>query len=205
MNGPADTELQTLVDRLNAGDPMARNELISRSCDRLRRLTAKMLRDFGGVHRWEDTDDVLQNALLRLLKELDKTQPESARHFFFLATRQIRHQLVELARHYYGPQGLGANYESHEARSRTDSVRLSALGANTRDQDAAQIAIWREIQEKVETLPEHEREVFDLIWYQGMTKAQAAQVLNISEPAVKGRWLAARTRLGSYLRKDLSS
>jgi hypothetical protein len=65
--------LQGLIERLNGGDPSACSELINRSSDRLRRLTVKILRDFGRVHRWEDTDDVFQNASLRLYKALDAT------------------------------------------------------------------------------------------------------------------------------------
>ena len=34
--------------------------------ERLTRLTHNMLKDYPGVHRWEETDDILQNATLRL-------------------------------------------------------------------------------------------------------------------------------------------
>ena len=44
-----------------------------------------MLRDFPGVARWEGTDDVLQNATLRLYRALKDVTPESPRSFFNLA------------------------------------------------------------------------------------------------------------------------
>ena len=56
------------LDRLRAGDPAARNELIRHSRDRLRLLTRQMLRRFPGVRQWEETSDVLQNVLVRLLR-----------------------------------------------------------------------------------------------------------------------------------------
>ncbi len=42
------------------------------------RLTWKLLRDFPGVPRWEETDDVLQNAAVRLCPALEDVQPTRA-------------------------------------------------------------------------------------------------------------------------------
>jgi DNA-directed RNA polymerase specialized sigma24 family protein len=53
----------------------------------------------------------------------------------------------------------------------------------------------------VEGLPEEEREAFDLCWYQGLTQAEAALLLSVSETTMKRRWLAARARLGAFLRR----
>ncbi len=200
MADASTTQLHGLIERLNAGDPFARGELINRSCDRLRRLTAKMLRDFGRVHRWEDTDDVLNSSLLRLYKALDDAPPESVQHFFRLAARQIRRELIDLARHYYGPQGHGANHASQAAAAAGDTAGPEMEIITTTD-EPAKLSVWSEFHDKVETLPDEERAVFDLLWYQDMTQIEAAQVLNVSEPTVKRRWLAARTRLGEFLRR----
>jgi DNA-directed RNA polymerase specialized sigma24 family protein len=40
-----------------------------------------------------------------------------------------------------------------------------------------------------------EREAFDLLFYQGLTQAEAATVLEVSERTIKRRWQAARLRL----------
>jgi RNA polymerase sigma factor (sigma-70 family) len=194
------TVLQGLIDRLTAGDPLARSELINRSCDRLRRLTRKMLQDFPRVGRWEDTDDVLNNALLRLYKALDAAPPESVPHYFRLAAQQIRRELIDLSRHYYGPEGLGANYASHQAAG-DETPAPNAEGLTT-TYEPGRLAAWSEFHQRVDTLPDEERSVFDLLWYQGLTQAEAAQLLQVSEPTVKRRWLAARTRLGEYMRRD---
>src|SRR5213078_2084837 len=86
------------LERMRGGDAKARDELLNHVCDRMRRLTRKMLRGFVNVKRYAETDDVLQNALLRLLRSL--------------ATVQIRRELIDLARHYYGPHGQGAHHAS---------------------------------------------------------------------------------------------
>src|SRR5262245_62555220 len=68
-----------------------------------------MLRGFPGVRQWEETSDVLQNVLLRLDRALQAVEVPSPRDFLRLATAQIRRELIDLARHHAGPEGLGAN------------------------------------------------------------------------------------------------
>src|SRR5262245_20688111 len=69
-----------------------------------------MLKGFPKVHRWEQTDDVLQNAALRLHRTLQQMAVEPSRHFFRLAALNIRRELLDLAKHYYGPLGQGARH-----------------------------------------------------------------------------------------------
>src|SRR5438309_5370437 len=105
-------QFQTWIDRLQAGDLNARDELLGHACERLRRLTRKMLKGFARVKRWELTDDVLQNAMLRLWTALGQVTPRTARDLYTLAALQIRRELIDLARQYYGPRGMGANQAS---------------------------------------------------------------------------------------------
>src|SRR5580692_11156311 len=105
-------ELEVWIGRLKAGDEQAREQLITCACERLTSLTRKMLKGFGRVKRWEQTDDVVQNALLRLYRSLAEVQPAGAVEFYRLAAVNIRRELLDLAKHYYGPRGLGANYAS---------------------------------------------------------------------------------------------
>lgn len=100
--------IQHWLDQLKAGDPTARDALIEHSCDRLRAITKKQLRRFPGVHRWEETSDVLQHAAMRLHRALQDVHPENVRAFLGLVSIQVRRELLDLARHYYGPQGIGA-------------------------------------------------------------------------------------------------
>ena len=93
-------QLQIWIDRLQAGDLTAREHLLGHACERLRRLTRKMLKGFARVKRWELTDDVLQNALLRLWTALGQVTPRSARDFYPLAAVQIRRELIDLTRQY---------------------------------------------------------------------------------------------------------
>jgi RNA polymerase sigma factor (sigma-70 family) len=52
----------------------------------------------------------------------------------------------------------------------------------------------------VDALPAEEREVFDLVWFQGLSQPQAAALLGVSEATLKRRWWSARQRLHGALK-----
>jgi RNA polymerase sigma-70 factor (ECF subfamily) len=196
-DGPPETsEIQGYLQRLRAGDAAARDELLGRICDRLRRLARKMLKGFPGVKRYAETDDVLQNALLRLLRALQQVQPDSARELFGLAATQIRRELLDLAKHFYGPQGAGAHHASRPPAG--DSAPPAYEKADVTYEPSA-LAEWCELHEQVEKLPADEREAVDLLYYQGLSQAEAAALLNISVRTLQRRWQAAVLRLHEVL------
>ena len=177
----------TLLDRLPADGPAARSALIVRASDRLRALTRRMLRDFPHVGRWEQTDDVFQNALLRLCRALETVVPESPRHFYNLAALQVRRELLDLAARHLGPEGHGANHH-------TDGSGVLA-GATGRAEEPSSVAEWVDFHRQVERLPDEEREVFDLLWYQGLSQEAAAEAMGVSVRTLKRRWQSARLSL----------
>jgi RNA polymerase sigma-70 factor (ECF subfamily) len=194
---PGDTT--RLLDRLRAGDARARDSLLEHTCDRLRRLTRRMLKTYPGVRRWEGTDDVLQNALLRLHRALADVAPESARHFHQLAALAIRRELLDLARHYAGPLGLAKKHHTDSAgRSANDpGGALHSRAAVT--EEPASLEEWELFHERAAALPDEERELFGLLFYEGLTQDEAAAVLGVSPRTVKRRWQAARLRLARAL------
>jgi len=191
MTTPGDNTEELLAFFRN-GDKAARDRLIAHTMERLRIKTRQMLKDYPVVHRWEETDDVLQKALMRLCRALEATKPESARHFFRLAALQIRRELLDLAAHYLGPQGLGANHRSDPRGEKTEG-RGNALDKQSEEPDC--LEEWSEFHKCVEALPEEEREVFGLLWYQGLTLKASTTVLGVSLSTVKRRWQSARLKL----------
>jgi RNA polymerase sigma-70 factor (ECF subfamily) len=188
------TRLQLQLDRLNSGDETARDELLKIAYDRLLRLARKMLARYPGVQRWEQTDDVLQNAALRLWKSLRDVRPESVRSFINLAAVQIRRELIDLARHHEGGAGPGRPREGPGPRDGSAST-LVPRDSGTDTGDPARLADWTEFHNHIEALPGEEKEIFDLLWYQGLTQAEAAAVLEVTERVVRYRWRAARLKL----------
>ena len=187
-------QIQGWIERLKRGDKSAREGLLQCACDRLDRLTRKMLRDYPRVHRWEQTGDVLQNASLRLYRTLEEIIPQDAREFFRLAALNIRRELLDLVKHYCGPQGQDYNHATWHAAGNT-KTEPEHFQPSTEDEDPARLAAWSDFHKQIEKLPEEEREVFDLLWYQGLTQAEAAEVLEVSERTIKRRWQAARLAL----------
>jgi RNA polymerase sigma-70 factor (ECF subfamily) len=196
-------QMQQWIIRHQAGDTSARDELVNCACERLLRLTRKMLKSHPGVHRWEQTDDVFQNAMIRLCRALKETKPDSVRHFFSLATLQIRRELIDLGRHYYGPAGSGAHHETESKDAESKDSRRDAFVVPDTTNEPNKLAQWCEFHEQVNALPREEREVFDLLWYQGLSQAEAASVLNISERTLQRRWQTARLKLHQALNGDL--
>jgi RNA polymerase sigma-70 factor (ECF subfamily) len=184
--------LQQLLPRAVTGEEAAVEALLRHCGDRLTILTRRMLGDFQRVRRWVETDDVLQNALVRLLGALRSVRPQTPRDFFALATLQIRRELLDLARHFYGPEGIGANHDSQPAAGSNSSGGQEPVDVR---QEPASRARWTELHELMERLPPEEREVTGLLFYQGLSQAEAAEVLNVSLRTVQRRWHDALCRL----------
>jgi len=195
--------IQGYLDRLQAGDESARQELIQSACGRLERLTRKMLHSWQRVHRWEETGDVMQNALMRLYRSLSATKPARVVDFFRLAALHIRRELHDLAKHYYGPRGIGANYATSARKPSSEAGGSLAWEPCGDDEDPANLAAWAEFHAQVERLPEEQRAVFDLLWYQELSQAEAAKLLGVSERTIKRRWASARLEIHKILGKTL--
>jgi RNA polymerase sigma-70 factor (ECF subfamily) len=202
MDEVSTTQLQLWIERMNAGDAQARQQLVGLACERLRRLTRKMLGDFPDIRRQEETDAVLNSAVLRLLRALDAVAVASVADFFRLAALQIRRELLDLARSYARrreakmPEVAGGGDDS----SATPPPPPKAGSDST--YDPQRLVRWTEFHEHVEALPANEREVFGLRWYHGLTDDETARVLNVSEATVKRWWLSARRRIGAILRGE---
>lgn len=190
----SDTEIQGLLDLANGGDAAARGRLLDHACGRLMKLTRAMLARYPAVRRWEATDDVFVNAMMRLHRALESVQPASVRHFLNLAGTQIRRELLDLKKHYYGPEGIGRNH--HTDRQSPDTAAGPLANAVHEPEDLSE---WGEFHEAVERLPEETREVFNLVYYQGLTQQEAADVLEVGLSTVKRRWQAARVELHDRL------
>jgi len=192
-----DTHIQRLIERACTGDEASREALFDHACDRLFRLTRKMFYGAGTLRRWEQTDDIFQNSMLRLQKALERTKVESVRHFFNLAALQIRRELIDTARKHFGPEGIAANH--HTDLQAPDESGGSLHAAADEPEDLAQ---WTRFHTLVETLPDDEREVVNLLFYEALTQEEAAHLLGVHVRTVKRRWQSARLSLNRNSNDD---
>jgi len=194
-------QLRIWINLIQAGDPNARNDLLKGVCERLEHLARKMLRRFPNVHRWADTDDVMQNALMRLLHGLQQMPPPgSMREFYALAAQQLRWELLDLARHYAsckGPGGLQLGLSPDED-SENPGAEPSAPG-----EDPAEVESWCRFHKEVDRLPPEEREIVGLIFYHGWKQADVADLFQITERTVRRRWATAMEKLQHVLAEPL--
>jgi RNA polymerase sigma-70 factor (ECF subfamily) len=153
-------------------------------------LASQRLAGFPALRRWVETDDVLQNALLRLHRCLNEVKPPTVAAFFGLAALQIRRELLDLSKSVFGTEGVGANHNT------------DADGGAVGQAPSPMPTDWGRFHEMTETLPEEERQVIDLLFIHDMTQEEAAAVLGVSHRTVKRRWLSARVRLGELLRGE---
>jgi RNA polymerase sigma-70 factor (ECF subfamily) len=133
-----------------------------------------------------ETDELLGGVVAGLLTALRTSRPPTVRRFFGLANQHIRWQLSALARRLDEQPAAAALAESGVAASPASTASgLSPDG--------------RRVLEVIEGLPEDEREVFDLVVVQGLTRAEAATVVGLSEKTVQRRLHRARFLLAERL------
>lgn len=195
------SELQGWLERMRTGDRSvvdeARSEIVRLAGGRLELLTRRMLRRNSRLRRWEETADVLQNSLVRLHRALETVRPESVRQLFGLAATQIRRELVDMARKHFGPMGQGAHHKTDPRAADPNGAREREFA--DRRGEPSSIAEWTDFHEKVGELPSVEREVFDLLWYQGLNQEEAAAILGVTSRTVKSRWRRAKLLLKQML------
>jgi RNA polymerase sigma-70 factor (ECF subfamily) len=196
---PTTSEFERCLARLHEGDASAVDDLIAHAYRRLERLAHSRLRAFPGVRRWEDTGDVLHRAMERFPRALREVAPATVGEFFALAATHIRRQLIDLARHYGGAEGLGANHASSPANEGAEAQPYEPADETY---EPGGLAEWREFHEQVEKLPEAERAVFDLLYYHGLPQLDAARLLGVTVKTVYNRWRSARLRLHAVLKGE---
>ena len=171
--------VQRYLDELDGdspADPVIR-ALLERAVGRLHVLCATLLhRSYPRLARPPlnlEADEILGALVERLLKAMREARPGTVRQFFALAGQHMRWELNDLARR------LDERPVAVELR---EELLPAPVGS-----DSGFTADGRRMLAAIDGLPEAEREAFDLVRIQGMTQAEAAQVLGVSAMTVKRR------------------
>jgi RNA polymerase sigma factor (sigma-70 family) len=193
-------DVESLLRRLGDGDEAARDQLIGHARKHLRRLTSRMLKEYPAVARWVEVDDVLQDTLLWLTRALEAAKPESEGSFYLLAARQVRRTLAIHARQHRKANAPATKYRTAERPVTADEAGGPLDGiADQHSGEPPALAEWAEFHELVKALPQEERHMVELVWYQGLSQEKVAAVLGVSVRTVQRRWHAAR----AFLQKRL--
>jgi RNA polymerase sigma-70 factor (ECF subfamily) len=201
MDTQADTitdRLACCLERLAAGEKSARDEILETCDQRMRVLSHRLLGKFAKIRRWDNTDDVAQNAAIRLHRALADTVPDSPRGLMGLMATQIQRELIDLARKHSGPHSWASNHDTN-AGVKNGACRVEEASEGEQRDEAVPIERWEEFHEAIEGLPGDLREVFRMVWYLGLDREAAAKAMGCSVRTIGRMWQEARERVGKAL------
>jgi RNA polymerase sigma factor (sigma-70 family) len=148
---------------------------------------------FPELARRHELDSVVHETWLRLLQALENAEPPTVADFFRLAAHKFRQVLLDMA-------------QGERRRAQREVLGLSGAdgkgpapphGSTTCD--PARLALWTEFHEKVATLSDQERAVFEMHYYLDVPQAEIARVLALHPRKVSYLWIAATEKLGEGL------
>jgi RNA polymerase sigma-70 factor (ECF subfamily) len=202
--GPHDEDTDRLLTRAAGGDAAARQQLLARHRDRLRRMVAVRLDPRLAARL--DPSDVVQEALLEAARKLPVYLRERPVPFYPWLRRLAWEHLLKLhQRHMAGKRNVAR--EERPAPALPDgsalelAQRLVAPGTSPSGR-AVREEVCGRVRAALGALAEADREVLVLRYLEGMTTAEIAAVLDLGESAVKMRHRRALDRLSRALGDD---
>ena len=184
--------IDSLLAELSAPDQAARlaarDALVTVAVDHMRSVAHRMARGFPQVRRWDETDDVVQGASLRLARALDAVVPTDERHLLNLIATQVRRELIDLARRYTGVESFARYHETNLGHVDGQDVFRSDAAEDPVNPDAEGVSSWTRFHEAVDTLNDEDRELFNLVWYLGLSQELAAKARGCSVRTIARRW-----------------
>lgn len=184
-NGNTSLLIEECLGRLAAGDKDAWEALMTHAFNRLLCQCDRIIgQELSKPSPLITANAVLAEAYQRLCTAMEnsKVHPTTAREFFGLSARNIRWQIKDLLR----------KPREQEANTQCLANLMEAPGAAT---EAADRETWGLFWDAVDTLPDPEREVFDLIYVHGFSQYEAADILGKNRNQVDSLWRKVKIAL----------
>ena len=178
-------QITELLQRIQAGDRQALDNVMPLVYDELKKLAAGHLRREGRVRPLETTA-LVHEAFLRLAHGQHPSY-ENRAHFYGIASRLMRQVLVDLAR-----------ARSREKRSAMQEVALAEIPDFGRQPDESLLAMDEALDRLARTDP-LKVQLIEMRYFGGMTAEEAATVLSISVHVVRRELRLAQ----AWLHKEL--
>lgn len=182
----AEAEVTTILRAAQAGDADAAGRLLPLVYDELRSLAQARMAKLPPGQTLQPTA-LVHEAYLRLLGKRD-LHLDGRRHFFFAAARAMRDILVEQARAKAGPKRGGSLH-----RVALDDADVPAASS------ADEVLAIDDALAELETKDPLKARIVTLRYFTGMTAAEAAEVLGISERSLHRQWRFIKAWLKSRL------
>jgi RNA polymerase sigma-70 factor (ECF subfamily) len=199
---PAQPDTDELLRQAGRGDQGAREGLLARHRDRLRKMVAWRL-DRRLAAR-VDPSDVVQEVLLEASRKMDRYLRERPLPFFAWLRVLAGEHLAALHRRHVRARGRSVLREEPGLLNLPDeSAAELAARLVTASTGPTQQVLREELRQRVrqalELLPERDREILVLRNLEQLSVADTAEVLGISPGAAKVRHLRALERLRGLL------
>ncbi|MES2359701.1 MAG: ECF-type sigma factor [Gemmatimonadota bacterium] len=192
-------ETAAALAMLRRGAPDGLEQLIPLVYAELRRVAHRQLAVEPAGHTLSTTA-LVHEAYLRLA---DQTRVEwtSRAQFFGLAARAMRRVLVDYARRHQaarrgGPQQRPVALDDAEADSGADADALAVAARGD------ELLALDEALERLSALDPRLGRVVECRFFGGLTEAETAEALGVSQRTVAGDWLMARGWLYQALREE---
>ena len=195
---PENEETEELMDRASRGDDEARQGLLQRYRDRLRRMVAVRLD--ARLRARLDPSDVVQEALLEAARRLPDYLRERPVAFYPWLRRLAWEHLVKLHQKHLATRKRSVARELPLPDDSLDALaRQLAASGSSPSQRLERKEVCERVRRGLDQLPGVDREVLVLRYLEQLDTAETAAVLGISDGAVKMRHRRALERLGGLL------
>jgi RNA polymerase sigma-70 factor (ECF subfamily) len=191
------------IEKLHAGDRQALATLFEQYRDRLRRMVE--LRLDARLRARLDASDVVQEAFLDVARDLDAYLADPKLPPLLWLRLNVGRRLTTLHRQHPGTKMRDAGqeillYQGAQPHASPAALAAMRFGRQTSPTQAAQRAErMLRVQEALNSLDRIDREVLALRHLEQLGRADAAQVLGISQEAVAKRYFRAKKRLKDIL------
>ena len=179
-------KVTAILQAAQKGDQEAAARLLPLVYGELRKLARARMAQLPPGQTMQPTA-LVHEAYLRLLGKSD-LHVENQRHFFFVAARAMRDILVERARSKAGPKRGGDRHR----------VELRDTVADSEAYPAELLAV-HEALEELEKEDPLKAQIVNLRYFTGMSWAETAQVLGVSERTLYRHWRFTKAWLKSRL------
>ncbi len=157
-----------------------------------------MLLRFPSLRRREESDDILQEGTIRLLKSLKEVGPKSVAGLIALAALAIHRASQDLYRSHFGRNPGGTESAPSTAR-RPRELSIGDEGVQREPADDAStpedLACWSEFHVRLGQLPNQNRHALDLLYYRELRLTHVAEVMGISERQMRRCWHSTQHEL----------
>jgi RNA polymerase sigma-70 factor (ECF subfamily) len=196
----ADTRTdEALLDAARNGDDGALAVLVERHRDRLERMVR--LRMDRRLQGRVDAADVVQDAYLAVRGKFPQYCADSRLPFFLWLRLEVGQKLVDVHRFHLGAKMRDAGQEVSLHRGALPpvtslSLAEQLLGKLTPASHAAmRVELKLRVQEALNSMDPHDREMLILRHFEDLSNGEAAQVLGIKPSAAVNRYVRALKRL----------